>query len=139
MCDLCKATIDPKKCGTVLHCPQCRYDVCNGCRTKPSMYVYDFDSGLAFPSPFPTYALKSFGKSPTASFRVIPAKEYVDHVASDRTHMFKEGKFIMPPPGYASPKGRLSKEPNNLAAFINMDNPFVGTVMNRGDFFRWGA
>ncbi|KAI3610746.1 protein n-terminal glutamine amidohydrolase [Moniliophthora roreri] len=64
---------------------------------QPVAWVYDFDTILSFPTSwtgiFNFYYY--FGKTFSAhvlpnfqsSFRVIPANEYIDHFASDRSHM----------------------------------------------------
>eukprot|EP00759_Apiculatamorpha_spiralis_P011859 PhF_6_TR19033/c0_g1_i3/m.27949/K21286/NTAQ1; protein N-terminal glutamine amidohydrolase len=55
--------------------------------TAGASTVYDFDTGIGFPAPFTDYVLKSFSKAAEAKFRVIPAREYLEHMASDRSHM----------------------------------------------------
>jgi len=111
--------------------------------TPGTSFVFDFDTGLTFPCPFPEYILRSFGRSPQACFRVVPAQEYLDTMASDRSHMMKPGGtggYSMVPPPYAPIRGPKATEANNLASFINMDNvDFAGRVMTRDEFFKFGA
>jgi hypothetical protein len=90
-------------------------------------------------------------------FRVIPAQEYLDLFASDRSHMLKEDKitYNAPPPSYppisnesmndfypvkASENTKFSfvESTNNINEFIDMKSKNVpGTIMNLDDFRRF--
>lgn len=87
-------------------------------------------------------------------FRVIPAQEYLDVFASDRSHMLKEDKitYNSPPPSYPPIRNQsrrdiiiLQEEISNSCIFLastNNINDFIdmkskngpGTVMNFVDF-----
>lgn len=86
-------------------------------------------------------------------FRVIPAQEYLDVFASDRSHMLKEDKitYNSPPPSYPpicnqSKNKRIFlqdqifnefrlESTNNINDFIDMQSEHgIGTVMNLADF-----
>ncbi|KAG2182191.1 hypothetical protein INT43_007118, partial [Umbelopsis isabellina] len=55
--------------------------------------VYDFDTRLAFPTPIKKYVWLSFRPDLLLNeqferyFRLIPAKDFLSHFASDRSHM----------------------------------------------------
>lgn len=89
-------------------------------------------------------------------FRVIPAQEYLDVFASDRSHMLKEDKitYNSPPPSYPpicnqsrnnritlqdhTLNGSLLASTNNINDFIDMQSKHgPGTVMNLVDFRRF--
>lgn len=90
-------------------------------------------------------------------FRVIPAQEYLDRFASDRSHMLNEDKvtYMATPPSYppifnkGKPQFFLFKtlnntkfcfveSTNNIHAFIDMKlKSGPGSVMNLTDFRRF--
>ncbi|XP_065317831.1 protein N-terminal glutamine amidohydrolase-like isoform X2 [Gordionus sp. m RMFG-2023] len=73
-----------------------------------SSKVYDFDTTLEFGCNLEEYfqkALKNENNFPDKykrKYRIIPGKVYLDHFASDRSHM-KDGlgNFLKPPPSYS--------------------------------------
>ncbi|CAD5116664.1 unnamed protein product [Dimorphilus gyrociliatus] len=90
-------------------------------------YVYDLDSLLDFPSTLKEYFEKAIGSEKSIKadyrrkFRVISAKCYLEHFASDRTHMLKEdGTYFSPPPKYPCISTPHSK--NNLDIYRSMKN-----------------
>lgn len=95
-------------------------------RNGTNSLVYDFDTILNFPENFQTYVKKSFPLFPNMIrkyerlYRVIPAKYYLEHFASDRSHMIDEktGEFKADPPKYDCIKNKLST--NNIEEFIDM-------------------
>jgi len=90
-------------------------------------------------------------------FRVIPAQEYLNRFASDRSHMLKEDKitYRSPPPlyppisnesiniliyfrYYVIEKLSFVEATNNIDEFIDMKSKNgPGTVMNLADFRRF--
>lgn len=53
-------------------------------------------------------------------FRVVPVDAYLNHFASDRSHMInKKGEWQAPPPSYA-PIGAAGQE-NNLKEYLRFD------------------
>ncbi|UJR25111.1 hypothetical protein I4U23_006470 [Adineta vaga] len=106
--------------------------------------IYDFDSTLSFPVSVNNYLQlvvrdeKNLLRKYHRRFRVIPAQEYLDKFASDRSHMLKEDKvtYNAPPPTY--PPISNEKSTNNINDFIDMkSNDGPGTVMNLADFRRF--
>ncbi|ORY98449.1 N-terminal glutamine amidase-domain-containing protein [Syncephalastrum racemosum] len=88
-------------------------------------YVYDFDTTLPFPCRADQYCFQSLRPDfqlPTCFeryFRLIPAKAYLEHFASDRSHMLgDDGVYHMPPPNYAAIA--TQRHQMNLEAYINM-------------------
>ncbi|KAL9546634.1 hypothetical protein MBANPS3_006574 [Mucor bainieri] len=108
--------------------------------------IYDFDTLLPFPSPADFYALETFKPNMLVKdefkhmFRLIPAKAYLDHFESDRSHMLNErGEYMATPPHYSA---ILKKGKSNLDDYISMkkqDDPqkdMYGTVMTSDDFYQ---
>ncbi|XP_037068363.1 protein N-terminal glutamine amidohydrolase-like [Pollicipes pollicipes] len=102
--------------------------------------VYDMDSELPFPTYFHKYVTETFRTDQILHpehhrfFRVVPAAEFLETFASDRSHMKRDsGAWASPPPPY--PPIRTQGSENNLQAFISMD-PRVGQgqVFNLPDF-----
>ncbi|XP_048850104.1 protein N-terminal glutamine amidohydrolase [Brienomyrus brachyistius] len=93
-------------------------------------FIYDLDTVLPFPCPFDTYIKEAF-RSDTyikpafwRKLRVIPAEEFLQNFASDRSHMKDvTGSWRMSPPPYPCIETAGSKM--NLDDFISMD-PSVG-------------
>ncbi|KAG1121468.1 hypothetical protein G6F42_012397 [Rhizopus arrhizus] len=106
--------------------------------------IYDFDTFLPFPSPADFYALETFKPNMVIKdeykhmFRLIPAKAYLDHFESDRSHMLNEnGEYTATPPQYPA---IIKKGKSNLDNYISMkqdDTQDVhGTVMKSDDFYQ---
>ena len=69
--------------------------------------VYDLDSDLAFPVDLETYVSNVIRSDDDLEvcyhrkFRIVPAQIFLDHFASDRSHMIDaDGKWLQPPPAY---------------------------------------
>ncbi len=63
------------------------------------------------------------------NFRVIPAKVYLDKFYSDRKHMFKNGKWLSPPPEYECIMVKKKKNGSNLMSrFVDMKSKKIGKV-----------
>ena len=113
---------------------------------KSQVLVYDLDTILPFPVPFNQYVKEAFkpgltlriGPSimiPERMFRVIPADDFLEEFASDRSHMRKEdGSWLAIPPPY--PPIRSQKSSNNIQEFISMkqDSSAPGRVLSELDF-----
>nr|CAG4646524.1 EOG090X0C0Q [Macrothrix elegans] len=106
-------------------------------------WVYDLDSRLNFPCKFSEYQEKTFGDDNKLKpcyrrmFRVVPAKDYLEHFASDRRHMLKDGKWLKPPPSY--PPIQTNQSEHNLHLYIKMSSQFEevpGEVMNCQDLLQ---
>ncbi|CAF0990953.1 unnamed protein product [Rotaria sordida] len=111
--------------------------------SSPSV-IYDFDSTLPFPVSATNYIQLAIHDEINIvhryhrMFRVIPAQEYLDVFASDRSHMLKEDKitYIASPPSY--PPICNQKSTNNINEFIDMESKNgPGIVMNLTDFRRF--
>lgn len=103
--------------------------------------IYDFDTNLSFPTDVSDYLLRAIRSETKISsryhrlFRVIPAQEYLDVFASDRSHMLKKDRvtYNSPPPTY--PPIRNEKSSNNINDFIEMKSKNgPGKVMNLEEF-----
>ncbi|KND00715.1 uncharacterized protein SPPG_09149 [Spizellomyces punctatus DAOM BR117] len=94
-------------------------------KNAPSTMVYDFDTMLDFPTPFSNYINESFRSSRfPRKFRIVPAKDYLLHFASDRRHMRMPGSdassespelYSAPPPLYPPIKSSI---PLSSSAFL---------------------
>lgn len=103
--------------------------------------VYDLDSLLPFPYSFRKYTSQTFKSDLLLlpryhrKFRVVSAQMYLDTFASDRTHMIRDGRYLMEPPSY--PCIQTSDCSNNLQQFISMDQAIgVGEVLTLPEFQR---
>ncbi|CAF1195741.1 unnamed protein product [Adineta steineri] len=103
--------------------------------------IYDFDSTLPFPVSARDYLQSAIRDEINLSrkfhrmFRVIPAQEYLNTFASDRSHMLSADKitYNKPPPSY--PAIFNEKSTNNINDFIDMKSKTgPGTVMNLTEF-----
>ena len=77
--------------------------------SAPKSEVLDIDTWLTpYPCPFEDYIHNTFPYASSRDvkeqylplFRVIDATEYLKHFYSDRSHMFKDGKWSALPPNY---------------------------------------
>ncbi len=100
------------------------------------MLAFDLDSLLAFPCPASIWLERSCPPDLLPGhegfFRVLPASQYLDSFASDRSHMrFSDGSYkAAPPPWPAFGQGR----PNNLMEWVDMRREGPGRVMDRAAF-----
>lgn len=106
-------------------------------------WVYDQDSVLSFPCPFPQYwrlgIRADAGLRPDfhRHFRLIPAAVFLTTFASDRSHMRSpvDGSWLRPPPDY--PCIRTPETSNNLDSFISMRSEVgVGTIFQSSEALR---
>lgn len=91
-------------------------------------WIYDLDTRWAFPSLAQTYLDQTFLPVPpqfAPYFRVIDAETYRTHLASDRSHMRKNGRWTMPPPPWPNPGQGM-----NLPQFWDTQTPFLGELMD---------
>lgn len=111
----------------------------------PRTWVYDRDSLLADeqPIPFSTYITQTFGPARQlpnhlrATFRLVPANEFLDTFASDRSHMRrKDGTWSAAPPEWPLIIGPQASSTNNLMAeFVDMSANRIGRVLADKHFF----
>ncbi|EGN95453.1 hypothetical protein SERLA73DRAFT_186466, partial [Serpula lacrymans var. lacrymans S7.3] len=98
-------------------------------------WVYDYDTRLGIPCQWRDYVQGTFLDTPDVPvlyqslFRVIPGEEFLDHFASDRSHMLSvhpgaEPCYFAEPPVYLPLRGSKATErgvTNNLmSAFVSM-------------------
>ena len=89
--------------------------------------VFDLDTRLPYPCAFNHYTLNTFGSNENnfderfhRKFRVTGIQDYMNHFASDRSHMKDtNGDWIKPPPSYPCIKTKDSN--HNIDTFISMD------------------
>ncbi|XP_052718138.1 protein N-terminal glutamine amidohydrolase-like [Crassostrea angulata] len=101
--------------------------------------VYDLDTTLTFPCDFRRYYEESIKDERCLKpeyhrmFRVIPAEEFLQTFASDRSHMLTpEGHWVSPPPTY--PPIKTKECSNNIQEFISMDKNNHGDVLSLNEF-----
>lgn len=102
--------------------------------------VYDMDTMLPFPVSFEDYATKAIGSDEFLYeqfyrfFRVIPAGLFLETLASDRSHMKKDGEWMAAPPDTPCIVAKDGTT-NNLDSFISMKKDTgYGEVLNLKDF-----
>jgi N-terminal glutamine amidase len=115
--------------------------------------VFDFDANeLPFPCDSTEYSVYCLGihyelggTSYEHRFRVVPARQFVDHFASDRRHMrTADGGWEASPPSYAPIRGASADSAHNLDRFTRFEAgmlqspaPCRCAVLDRERFFRW--
>lgn len=104
-------------------------------------YVYDLDTLLDFPVDFKTYyqkaliVLPGIMKKYERMYRVVPARDYLENFASDRSHMIDKntGNYIAEPPKYECIKCKNSD--NNLHEYTTMNQTSQhGILMSESQF-----
>lgn len=102
----------------------------------PPWWVFDLDTTLGFPCPVERYLSDTFldaGRVPPRflpRFRVIDAAEFIRTFASDRSHMLDQhGRLMKPAPPW--PPIGPAGAPSNLTRFVDLADPFVGTILDR--------
>jgi hypothetical protein len=102
--------------------------------------IWDLDSALGIPVAATTWLDRSFLELPPAAqtlapvFRVIPAQDYRRQFSSDRSHMLDERGDPRQP---APPWPVIGEGPSNLERFVDMDDRFLGEVMNLPELRTW--
>ena len=101
-------------------------------QTPPSVRVWDLDSRLPLGYPLSQYLDQTFPMQDDLhdlllpSFRVIPASEYREHFASDRSHMrARNGVYAAPPPDWPA-----IGEGNNLRDYLSLAATGPGTLLD---------
>lgn len=106
--------------------------------------IYDHDSVLRFPETAVRYLLETFRPSfPLRKeykqyvisllpllhsvscdryFRVVSAASYIEHFASDRSHMLRDGAWLSAPPSWPEIRGSCASSGNTFPHYINMDS-----------------
>lgn len=112
--------------------------IVEGYRGSSGSTVFDLDTRLPFPCPFDRYSAETFRTDGQLlrpeffrKFRVVPAEDYLQTFASDRSHMMEPpemgGGWRAPPPTY--PCICTESETNNIEDFISMDpDRGIGTI-----------
>ena len=101
-------------------------------------WVFDLDSRLELPSPFPIYVAETFrrgaGLDPVLlpKFRVIDASTYRRELVSDRSHMRDGTRWKARPPAW--PTIGAVAMPSNLERFVDMEREFLGRVFGLDEF-----
>ncbi|XP_048729630.1 protein N-terminal glutamine amidohydrolase-like [Ostrea edulis] len=106
----------------------------------PGTLVFDLDTSLTFPCDFERYCEESIKDDKCLKpeyhrmFRVIPAAEFLQTFASDRSHMLtKDGQWMSPPPVY--PPIKTEECHNNIQEFISMEKEDNhGVILNLKQF-----
>ncbi|KAJ7046632.1 N-terminal glutamine amidase-domain-containing protein [Mycena alexandri] len=109
-------------------------------------WIYDFDSRLPFPCLMRDYLRHTFKENvaePYRSlFRIVPGSTFVEHFASDRSHMLVEAgeydaqnvapkRYRSPPPSHPPIRGRNATTGNNLMeSFVGMASSAFGKVLD---------
>lgn len=99
--------------------------------------VYDLDTVLGAPISLNEYMISTFGNVSIPEefrpyFRVIDAEEFARVFSSDRSHMLAaDGQWQVPPPPW---EAIVRDGRSNLMELINMQEHFIGTVMDRSQF-----
>jgi protein N-terminal glutamine amidohydrolase len=101
---------------------------------KYGMLVLDLDSTLPFPCTAKRYLEDSFpGDLPRDKeprFRFMPARYYIEHLASDRSHMKRpDGSWLAPQPPW-NRIGVSDGKPSNLIHWISAINREPGRLMD---------
>ena len=98
--------------------------------------VWDLDTLLTLPLALPTYLNNTFGPPSLVPpnfhplFRVLTPEVFLNHFSSDRSHMrTDDAAWREPPPSWpplVDEQGTM-----NLMRFVDMEDAFVGQVMDR--------
>jgi hypothetical protein len=94
-------------------------------RAETGTLVYDLDSCLTFPVPFPAYCRATLRADSELEprfhrrLRAVPAAVYLAQLSSDRRHMRRGEGWAEPPPAW--PCIRAAGDPHNLDSFIHME------------------
>lgn len=98
-------------------------------------HIWDLDTRFGFPLLAANYLFQTFYGSENwpeeyrPMFRVTPVNLFVENFGSDRSHMLDEhGEYRQQPPPW--PTIQNTSNTNTLASFINIQEDFVGDVMD---------
>jgi protein N-terminal glutamine amidohydrolase len=86
--------------------------------------AYDLDTQLPFPCPLEEYTEKSFRPYMELKegfkqlFRVVEGSTYLTHFASDRRHMYRDGRWLAAPPSWPKLRGCYAESDYTLPSFI---------------------
>jgi hypothetical protein len=109
-------------------------------RDGASWAIWDLDSALGLPVAATTWLERSFRELPAGArtlapvFRVVAAGDYRRMFSSDRSHMLDEqGGYQQAPPSWPV----IGEGPDNLGRFVDMDDRFVGEIMDLAGLRAW--
>ena len=115
------------------------YHVVVARRVEAAWHILDLDTLLGEAVPFERYLRRTFAEGEQVRallaprFRVVDAEIYRARLSSDRGHMLNDdGQWQAPPPAWP----RIGRGVSNLMSFIDMETPFVGTVMDLAGLHR---
>lgn len=101
-----------------------------------AVFVYDLDSSLDFPCEFNEYFHKALGfqmkDKPNTYFRVCESGLFLKEFSSDRSHMIRNGEYLMRPPDW----GCIGKG-NNFPRYLDLEDVTFGKVMNEREFYEF--
>ena len=107
--------------------------------TDAAWEVWDLDTSLGCPVPSGVYLEATFHsrgrRDPTFAplFRLLPASEYRRELRTDRRHMRRrDGTWSSPPPPWPT-----IGEGSNVLRFVDMENGFLGEVVDEDGLRRW--
>ncbi|KAL5110643.1 Protein N-terminal glutamine amidohydrolase [Taenia crassiceps] len=92
-----------------------------------AFWVYDLDSTLEFPCEVARYWSKAirpnsmFGQEFERYFRIVNGRMYLQHFASDRSHMHSSDGWLAPPPTYGAIS--TSESTHTLPRYIDFPQP----------------
>lgn len=95
--------------------------------------VWDLDSTLPFPCPLVDYqamALPDSGDNEPVGmegcerlYRLIPSSDFLNHFASDRSHMRRgDGSWLAPPPPWPGIRAQTDGSTNRIEQYWSMDD-----------------
>jgi hypothetical protein len=109
-------------------------------RGKTGWEIWDLDSALGHPVAATTWLEQSFRELPPAAralapmFRLVAAQDYRREFSSDRSHMLdSRGGYQQAVPNWP----RIGQGTNNLRRFVDIDDRFLGEVMNLTQLSAW--
>lgn len=90
--------------------------------------VWDLDTTLPFPCTLDEYEQKALADIPQGPeehqrlYRLIPARDYLEHFASDRSHMKgPDGSWLAPPPPWPCSRAKSDGCENRISEYWDMD------------------
>ena len=114
------------------------YHVIAAAWAEGDWWVWDLDTGLGLPLPAADYLVQSFRPVPPRFrpwFRLVGCGDYRWRFASDRRHMQRpDGGYAQPPPDWPA-----IGDGHNLGRFIDMEDGFVGEVLDLEGLRGWFA
>jgi hypothetical protein len=93
--------------------------------------IWDLDTTLGLPVKASVYLEQSFRESLVPPrFRLVDVTKFRETFSSDRSHMALQGGEPKDPPSWPP----ITRGPNNLMRFIDMESAFLGEVLDLDGF-----